>query len=73
MYDEAILGEVNDNAELTEYLIEYDTEWCIGCEGDQEWRTSILNETPHLFSMGANKEEVRYMFIITHSDNCVTQ
>ena len=61
MYDEAVLGEVCDNAELTEYLIEYDTEWYIGCEGDQEWRACILSETPHLFSMGADKEKVQVL------------
>ena len=60
MYDEAVLGEVSDNEELIEYLTEYDTEWYIGCEGDQEWRASILNEIPHLFSMGADKEKVKH-------------
>ena len=45
MYDEAVLGEVCDNAELTEYLTEYDTEWYIG------WRPGVESmHTRHLTS-----------------------
>ena len=58
MYDEGCLGEVESWDELADYLEEYEQKWCITRETEEAWRTSVLSNTPHLFSIGHDAEKV---------------
>ena len=58
MYDEASLGETDNNSELVEYLQEYDKSYFIGSEIEPGWKESILSQKPHLFSLGRDPEQV---------------
>ncbi|XP_064623432.1 pecanex-like protein 4 [Lineus longissimus] len=54
MIDQAILGEATTNEEFNEYLTEYDQDWYLGQEKDQEWQEAILEGKPNLLSLGNN-------------------
>ena len=58
MLDQMLLGEATTNAELQEYLEEYDRDWYIGLEKDPEWTAAILESRPNLFSLGHNNTQV---------------
>ena len=53
-----LLGEATSNAELQEYLEEYDKDWYIGLEKDPEWTSAILESKPNLFALGHNNTQV---------------
>lgn len=52
------MGEATTPAEFEEYLTEFDRDWYIGLEKEEEWKTSVLNSVPNLFSLGHNKAQV---------------
>ena len=56
--DEAALGEAEDCAELSEYLQTYTNHSHIGREGEPDWNSAILDQTPNLFSIGKSQENV---------------
>jgi len=58
MYDEACLGEADDFNEIVEYLKSYDDKSFIGCEEEESWKQAVLQETPNLFSLGYNSNDV---------------
>lgn len=58
MYDESCLGEAEDWDELVEYLEGYDKDWCIARETEDAWSEAILANTPHLFSLGQDIQNV---------------
>ena len=58
MLDQMLLGEATSNAELQEYLEEYDKDWYIGLEKDPEWTAAILESKPNLFALGHNNTQV---------------
>lgn len=60
MLDQTLLGEATTNAELQEYLEEYDRDWYIGLEKDPEWTAAILESRPNLFSLGHNNTQNTY-------------
>lgn len=62
MYDEACLGEVDNFAELVEYLRNYDNSSFIGCEDEKSWKQAVLQEVPNLFSLGYNANNVRLIY-----------
>ena len=49
--DECIEGEVSDNTELQEKMEEYERDWYIGSEKDEEWGQAILASKPNLISL----------------------
>jgi len=57
MYDEAVLGPIDDFEELTEYLLDYENNWHMGNDNDDDWVNAVLKETPNLASVGYNKIE----------------
>ena len=60
MCDEAALGEAEDSAELSDYLQTYQTTYHIGREGEPDWNSAVLNQTPNLFSMGKSPDNVSH-------------
>lgn len=58
MLDQVLMGEATTPAEFEEYLMEFDRDWYIGLEKEEEWKTSVLNSVPSLFSLGHNKAQV---------------
>lgn len=58
MLDQVLMGEATTPAEFEEYLTEFDRDWYIGLEKEEEWKTSVLNSVPNLFSLGHNKAQV---------------
>lgn len=58
MIDQMLLGEFSTYADWREALEEYDTDWYIGLERESDWTTAILNQTPNMFSMGHNTQQV---------------
>lgn len=58
MYDEGCLGEAESLEELETYLEEYESEWCIVSEKEEDWRSGILSKSHHLFSMDHDPEKV---------------
>ena len=58
MVDHLLLGDISNNDELMEYLEEYDTDWYIGQESDPEWSKAVISNTPRLFSLGRNLQQV---------------
>lgn len=58
MLDQVLMGEATTPAEFEEYLTEFDRDWYIGLEKEEEWKTSVLNSVPSLFSLGHNKSQV---------------
>jgi len=61
MYDEGSLGEVESLEELADYLEDYERNWCITNEKEEEWNSAILSKFPHLFSIDHDPEDVRTM------------
>ena len=59
LYDEAVLGPVTSEEELMDCLQEYDRDWYVGSDVENKWQEHVLRETPHLFSLGHDKETVR--------------
>ena len=45
--------------ELSEYLEEYESDWYMGTEKDEEWREAIREEKAQLFSLIHDPDEVR--------------
>ena len=69
MYDEAVLGPIDDFEELTEYLLDYENNWHMGNDNDDDWVNAVLKETPNLASVGYNKIEVSgHTFVLYFSD-----
>lgn len=60
MLDQVLMGEATTPAEFEEYLTEFDRDWYIGLEKEEEWKTSVLNSVPSLFSLGHNKAQGTY-------------
>lgn len=60
MYDEAVLGPIDDFEELAEYLLDYEENWHIGNDDDIHWRNAIMCDMPNLLSIGRDKENVSY-------------
>lgn len=58
MYDEAVLGEVTSHEELAEYLTEYENDWYMGKDTDDDWAKAVINNKPNLFSLGRNPDDV---------------
>jgi len=58
MLDQVLLGEASTPEEVQEYLEEYDRDWYIGLESDEEWKSAVLVSQPNLFSLGHNKQQV---------------
>ena len=58
MCDSVILGEPSSDEEVVALLEEFDRDWYIGDEEEESWHTAVLQEKPHLFSLGYNKIEV---------------
>ena len=56
LYDEGSLGEAESWEELAEYLEDYDQNWCIVRESEEEWSAAVLANTPHLFSLGQDSD-----------------
>ncbi|XP_062945642.1 pecanex-like protein 4 isoform X2 [Cynocephalus volans] len=52
MIDKASLGPIEDFKELFNCLEEYESDWYIGLVSDEKWKEAILQEKPHLFSLG---------------------
>ncbi|XP_071482865.1 pecanex-like protein 4 [Diadema antillarum] len=50
-YDQTVLGEATDNDELVEYLQEYEDEWYIGKDSDDQWSEAVKMDKPKLFSL----------------------
>ena len=68
MLDQAILGEA-DEAEIAEYLTEYDKDWCIGSETEDDWSENILKGRKNLMSLSHSAYEVRSFFRAFKSQN----
>lgn len=58
MYDEAVLGEATSHEELAEYLTEYENDWYMGKDTDEDWARAVINNKPNLFSLGRNPDDV---------------
>lgn len=58
MLDQVLMGEATTPGEFEEYLVEFDRDWYIGLEKEEDWKSSVLNSTPNLFSLGHNKAQV---------------
>lgn len=61
MYDECCLGEAESWEELAACLEDYDQNWCIVVDSEEAWRTAVLANTPHLFSLGHDRDKVSVM------------
>jgi hypothetical protein len=55
MLDQILIGEANTPDEIEEYFEEYDKDWYIGLETDDEWKSAVLSSRKQLFSIGHNK------------------
>lgn len=64
MLDQTLLGEVTSPEELQEYLEEYDRDWYIGLESDDQWKSAILSNKPNLFSLGHNNQQVDMLMVL---------
>ncbi|XP_060062887.1 pecanex-like protein 4 [Ylistrum balloti] len=60
MLDQMLLGEATSSEELQEYMEEYDRDWYIGLESDDQWKTAVLASKPNLFSLGHNNQQGTY-------------
>ena len=60
MYDQSVLGEINDFDEMAEYLNDYDKNWYMGSDESSEWIEAVLNNKPNLLSIGHDSENVSY-------------
>ena len=60
--DETALGEADDFSELSDYLQSYHSDYYIGSEGEEEWNHAILDNRPHLFSIGKSQDTVSPCF-----------
>ena len=58
MLDQVLMGEATTPGEFEEYLVEFDRDWYIGLEKEEDWKSSVLNSVPNLFSLGHNKAQV---------------
>ncbi len=71
LYDEAVLGEMSDDCELMDTLVDYDTNWHIGQEGNtEEWERSVIRETRSLFSIGHEQVSIIAYNIIIKIFTC---
>ena len=68
MYDQSVLGEINDFDEMAEYLNDYDKNWYMGSDESSEWIEAVLNNKPNLLSIGHDSENVS-----CDSFECMTQ
>ncbi|EDO43069.1 predicted protein, partial [Nematostella vectensis] len=59
-YDEAVIGDISDHEELSDYLREYDSDWFMGSDESVEWQRAVLSDRPNLFSIGKDKEKGTY-------------
>ena len=66
MYDEAVLGEVSSHEEFNEYLTEYDNDWYMGQDTDEDWNIAVINDKPNLFALGRNKDDVSLICCAFH-------
>eukprot|EP00731_Ephydatia_muelleri_P038317 Em0718g2a len=60
LYDDASLGEAQDDNEMAKCLESYDDDWFIGSETESKWEEAIRNKKPHLFSLGRDLEKSTY-------------
>ena len=58
MLDQILLGEASSMEEFQEYFEEYDRDWYIGLESEDNWKASCLASKPNLFSLGYNNVQV---------------
>ena len=58
MYDEAVLGPIDDFEEMAECLFDYENNWHMGNDDEDTWVKAVLGEIPNLASVGYNKEDV---------------
>ena len=65
MLDQMLLGEFSTPDDVQECLEEYDRDWYIGLEKDEEWKAAVLSSRPSLFSLGHNNTQV-HVIIKTH-------
>eukprot|EP00794_Sanderia_malayensis_P019841 gene19841-21783_t len=56
MYDEAVLGPIEDFEELAETFMDYEENWHMGIDTDQAWTDAVLANTPSLLSVGNDTE-----------------
>lgn len=60
MLDQILIGEANSHEEVQEYFEEYDKDWYIGTETDDEWKSAVLSSRKQVFSLGHNKAQGTY-------------
>ncbi|KAK6181580.1 hypothetical protein SNE40_009406 [Patella caerulea] len=60
MIDHMIMGDISSHEELTEYLQDYDDNWYIGLETEDDWRNGIVDNKHNLFSLGHNSIQGTY-------------
>lgn len=64
MYDEAVLGPIDDFQELAENLLDYEQNWHMGNDDVDAWVNAVLAGTPNLLSVGYQKEDVSCLLLI---------
>ena len=58
MYDEAVLGSIDDFEELAETLVDYEQNWHMGSDAESAWIDAVRSNRPNLLSVGRDKENV---------------
>lgn len=71
LYDEAVLGEVTTLSELCDYIVEYEKDWFIGNEDEEEWQAAVVSEKEHLFSIDYDQEKVYIHFHVCMYYDCL--
>ena len=56
--DEVVLME--DTADLSEYLLELDKDWFMGCTFEEGWKEAVLTGIPRLFLLSKSKKGTKY-------------
>ncbi|ESP02796.1 hypothetical protein LOTGIDRAFT_110843 [Lottia gigantea] len=60
MIDHMLMGDIDNNEELRECLEDYDDNWYIGLESEEEWKSGIIDNKKNLFSLGHNSIQGTY-------------
>lgn len=58
-YDQIVLGEGDEDEDLITNLEDYESNWYLGSDTDEEWKEAIKRQKPELFSLMFNPQEVR--------------
>ncbi len=62
MYDEAVLGSIDDFEELAETLLDHEENWHMGSDKDEAWKKAVLANIPNLLSVGHDVDNVSQWF-----------